>query len=425
VKSGRIYTAAMAVAEFTTPLDLEKIRADFPILARPVHGKRLVFLDSAASSQKPRQVIETLVDVYETSYANVHRGVYYLGARATERYEGARDIMAGFVNAGDRREVIFVREATEALNLVAYAYGRTFVGPGDAIVATEMEHHSNLVPWQFLAQQTGATLHYLRLTDDGSLDPDSQERLAAIENVKLVAVAHVSNSLGTINDIPALATWAHDRGAVLVVDGAQAAPHRPVDVQALGCDFYAISGHKMCGPGSGALWGRTAVLETMDPFLTGGEMIRTVDLDRTTWNELPWKFEAGTPSIAENIGLGAAVDYLTSVGMESILAHEKALTAYGYGLLSEIPGIVQYGPAPERRGGILSFTVEGVHPHDVAQILDADGICVRAGHHCTQPVMRRYGLAATSRASVYLYNTMEDLDALAAGIVRVKKTFGV
>src|SRR6476661_1752498 len=415
----------MAVAEFTTPLDLEKIRADFPILAQPAHGKRLVFLDSAASSQKPRQVIETLVDVYETSYANVHRGVYYLGARATERYEGARDIMAGFINAGDRREVIFVREATEALNLVAYAYGRTFVGFVDAMVATEMEHHSNLVPWQFLAQQTGATLHYLRLTDDGELDPASLERLKDVENIKLLAVTEASNSLGTLNDVPALAAWAHERGAVVVVDGAQAAPHRPVDVQALGCDFYAISGHKMCGPGSGALWGRTAVLETMDPFLTGGEMIRTVDLDRTTWNELPWKFEPGVPPLAEAVGFGAAIDYITSVGMESILAHEKALTAYGYGLLSEIPGIVQYGPAPERRGGILSFTVEGVHPHDVAQILDADGICVRAGHHCSQPVMRRYGLAATSRASVYLYNTMEDLDALAAGIVRVKKTFGV
>jgi len=416
----------MAVVQKTTPLDAERLRADFPILQRPAHGdKRLVYLDSANSSQKPRHVIDKLVEVYETSYANVHRGVYELAVAATEQLEGARDKVAAFINAPSRHEVIFVRQATEGLNLVAYAYGRKFIKAGDAIVTTEMEHHSNLVPWQFLAQQTGATLHYLRLTDDGELDPASLERLTDVENIKLLAVTEASNSLGTLNDVPALAAWAHERGAVVVVDGAQAAPHRPVDVQALGCDFYAISGHKMCGPGSGALWGRTAVLETMDPFLTGGEMIRTVDLDRTTWNELPWKFEAGTPSIAENIGLGAAVDYLTSVGMESILAHEKALTAYGYGLLSEIPGIVQYGPAPERRGGILSFTVEGVHPHDVAQILDADGICVRAGHHCTQPVMRRYGLAATSRASVYLYNTMEDLDALAAGIVRVKKTFGV
>src|SRR6478752_2032811 len=392
----------MAVAEFTSPLDLEKIRADFPILTHAMHGKRLVFRDSAASSQKPRQVIETLVDVYETSYANVHRGVYYLGARATERYEGARDIMAGFINAGDRREVIFVREATEALNLVAYAYGRTFVGRGDAIVATEMEHHSNLVPWQFLAQQTGATLHYLRLTDDGSLDPDSQQRLAAIENVKLVAVAHVSNSLGTINDIPALAAWAHDRGAVLVVDGAQAAPHRPVDVQALGCDFYALSGHKMCGPGAGILWRRADLLEQVAPFLTGGEMIRTVSREKATWNDLPWKFEAGTPAIAESIALGAAAQYLHGIG-----------------------GVTQYGPKPPNRAGILSFNVGNVHPHDVAQVLDSEGIAVRAGHHCTQPLMRRFDLQATTRASVYIYNGRDDIDALALGIEKVKRTFSV
>jgi len=256
-----------------------------PDAERPAHGdKRLVYLDSANSSQKPRQVIDKLVEVYETSYANVHRGVYELAVAATEQLEGARDKVAAFINAPSRHEVIFVRQATEGLNLVAYAYGRKFIKAGDAIVTTEMEHHSNLVPWQFLAQQTGATLHYLRLTDDGELDPASLERLTDVENIKLLAVTEASNSLGTLNDVPALAAWAHERGAVVVVDGAQAAPHRPVDVQALGCDFYAISGHKMCGPGSGALWGRTAVLETMDPFLTGGEMIRTVDLDRTTWN---------------------------------------------------------------------------------------------------------------------------------------------
>jgi cysteine desulfurase/selenocysteine lyase len=333
--------------------------------------------------------------------------------------------MAGFINADDRREVIFVREATEALNLVAYAYGRTFVGAGDAIVATEMEHHSNLVPWQFLAQQTGATLHYLRLTDDGSLDPDSQERLAAIENVKLVAVAHVSNSLGTINDIPALATWAHDRGAVLVVDGAQAAPHRPVDVQALGCDFYALSGHKMCGPGAGILWGRAELLEKMPPFLTGGEMIRTVELEKTTWNDLPWKFEAGTPAIAESIALGAAAEYLQGIGMEAIEAHEHALTAYAYDVLDGISAVTQYGPKPPNRAGILSFNVGNVHPHDVAQVLDSEGIAVRAGHHCTQPLMRRFDLQATTRASVYLYNGRDDIDALALGIEKVKRTFSV
>ncbi len=413
----------MAVVQTESPFDLARVRADFPILARPVHGKRLVFLDSAASSQKPRQVIDTLVDVYQTSYANVHRGVYHLGAVATERYEGARDIMARFINAGDRREVIFVREATEGLNLVAYAYGRAFVKEGDAIIATEMEHHSNMVPWQVLAQQTGATLHYLRLADDGSLDPESLERMAAVPNIKLVAATHVSNSLGTINDIPALARWTHDRGAVLVVDGAQAAPHRRVDVQALGCDFYAISGHKMCGPGAGILWGRAELLERMPPFLTGGEMIRKVELERTSWNELPWKFEAGTPAIAESIALGAAAEYLEAIGMEAIEAHEQALTEYAYDVLSGIDGVVQYGPKPPNRAGILSFNVGDVHPHDVAQVLDSDGIAVRAGHHCTQPLMRRFGLTATTRASVYIYNGRDDIDALAEGLEKVKRTF--
>jgi cysteine desulfurase/selenocysteine lyase len=415
----------MAVKEFTTPLDLEAIRADFPILQQLVHGKRLVFLDSAASSQKPRQVIDTLVDVYQTSYANVHRGVYHLGALATERYEGARDIMAGFLNARSRSEVIFVRQATEGLNLVAYAYGRSIVKEGDAIVATEMEHHSNLVPWQYLAQQTGATLHYLRMTDDGRLDPESLDRLDDVENVKLVTAAHVSNSLGTINDIPALARWAHARDAVLVVDGAQAAPHRAVDVQALGCDFYAISGHKMCGPGAGVLWGREELLDRMPPFLTGGEMIRTVQLERTTWNDLPWKFEAGTPAIAESIALGAAAEYLQGVGLEAIEAHEHALVAYAYEVLDGIDGVTQYGPKPPDRAGILSFNVGDIHPHDVAQVLDSDGIAVRAGHHCTQPLMRRFDLTATTRASVYLYNGRDDIDALAEGIEKVKRTFSV
>jgi cysteine desulfurase / selenocysteine lyase len=415
----------MAVSEFTTPLDLEAIRADFPILQRPVHGKRLVFLDSAASSQKPRQMIDTLVDVYETSYANVHRGVYHLGAVATERYEGARDIMASFVNARSRHEVVFVREATEGLNLVAYAYGRAFIGEGDAIVATEMEHHSNMVPWQFLAQQTGATLHYLRLTDDGRLDPASLDELDRVENIKLVTAAHVSNSLGTINDIPALAAWAHARDAVLVVDGAQAAPHRAVDVQALGCDFYAISGHKMCGPGAGILWGREELLDRMPPFLTGGEMIRTVQLERTTWNDLPWKFEAGTPAIAESIALGAAAEYLRGIGLAAIEAHEHALVAYAYDVLDGIDGVTQYGPKPPDRAGILSFNIGDVHPHDAAQVLDSEGIAVRAGHHCTQPLMRRFDLTATTRASVYLYNGRDDIDALAEGIEKVKRTFSV
>ena len=414
----------MAVALNRTPLDAERIRADFPILNKPQDGRRLVYLDSASSAQKPRQVIERLAEVYENGYANVHRGVYRLGSMATESYEASRDTIAAFLNAGDRREVIFTRDTTEGLNLVAYAYGRSVVQPGDAIVSTEMEHHSNLVPWQFLAQQTGATLHYLRLTEEGTLDPESLARLDDVENVRIVAVGHVSNSLGTVNDVKALAAWAHARGAVLVVDGAQAAPHRAIDVQDLGADFYAISGHKMCGPGAGALWGRAELLERMPPFLTGGEMIRKVELERTSWNDLPWKFEAGTPAIAECIAFGTAVEYLQAIGMDAIEAHEHELVAYGYDLLAGIDGVTQYGPRPPARAGILSFNVDGVHPHDVAQVLDSEAICVRAGHHCTQPLMRAFDLVATTRASVYLYNTRDDLDRLVEGIDKVKRTFG-
>ena len=415
----------MAVALNRTPLDAERIRADFPILNKPQDGRRLVYLDSASSAQKPRQVIERLAEVYENGYANVHRGVYRLGSMATESYEASRDTIAAFLNVGDRREVIFTRDTTEGLNLVAYAYDRSVVQPGDAIVSTEMEHHSNLVPWQFLAQQTGATLHYLRLTEEGTLDPESLARLDDVENVRIVAVGHVSNSLGTVNDVKALAAWAHARGAVLVVDGAQAAPHRAIDVQDLGADFYAISGHKMCGPGAGALWGRAELLERMPPFLTGGEMIRKVELERTSWNDLPWKFEAGTPAIAECIAFGTAVEYLQAIGMDAIEAHEHELVAYGYDLLAGIDGVTQYGPRPPARAGILSFNVDGVHPHDVAQVLDSEAICVRAGHHCTQPAMRRFGLIATARASIYLYNTADDFDRLAAGIEKVKRTFAV
>ena len=417
----------MAVAEFTTPLDLEKIRADFPILAQPVHGKRLVFLDSAASSQKPRQVIDTLVDVYETSYANVHRGVYYLGARATERYEGARDIMAGFINANDRREVIFVREATEALNLVAYAYGRTFVGAGDAIVATEMEHHSNLVPWQFLAQQTGATLHYLRLTDDGSLDPDSQERLAAIENVKLVAVAHVSNSLGTINDIPALAALgARSRRRA---GGRRRAgrAHRPVDVQALGCDFYAFSGHKMCGPGAGILWGRAELLERMaavpdrrrdDPHGRAG----ADDLERAAL-EVRGRHARRSPSRsrwAPPPSTCRASAWRRS-RRTSTRSPPTPTTCF-----DGIGGVTQYGPKPPNRARHPQLQRRRRAPprrRPGARLARASA--VRAGHHCTQPLMRRFDLNATTRASVYLYNGRDDIDALALGIEKVKRTFAV
>jgi cysteine desulfurase / selenocysteine lyase len=415
----------MAVAPKSTAIDLERVRADFPILQRPVNGRRLVYLDSAASAQKPRQVIDTIVDVYETSYAAVHRAVYHLGAVATERYEGAREIVAGFVNAPSTREVVFTKHATEGLNLVAYGYGLKFVGEGDAIITTEMEHHSNLVPWQLLANRTGATLHYLRLTDTGEIDPESMAELESVENVKVVAATHVSNSFGTVNDLPRLAEWAHERGAVLVADGAQAAPHRPVDVQALGVDFYAFSGHKLCGPGCGALWGREELLERMDPFMTGGGQIGQVRLDRTSWNDLPWKFEPGVPGLAEAVGFGAAIEYLQGIGLDRIEEHEHALTQYAHSVLSEIDGVTQYGPPPERRAGIFSFNVEGVHPHDTAQVLDSVGVCVRAGHHCTQPLMRRFELTATARASLYLYNGADDVDVLAEGIEKVKKTFGV
>jgi cysteine desulfurase/selenocysteine lyase len=399
-----------------TRLDPLRVRQDFPLLQRETNGKRLAYLDSAASAQKPQQVIDALVDVYETSYANVHRGIYALAETATARFEEARDKVAGFLNAASRQEVVFVRQATEALNLVASGYGRKAVGLGDVIVATEMEHHSNLVPWQVLAEQTGARLEYLRLTDTGELDPVSLERIGALPKIRLVAVTHVSNTLGTVNDIPALAAWAHERGAVLVVDGAQAAPHRPVNVQALGCDFYALSGHKMCAAGAGVLWGRYELLEAMDPYMTGGSMICSVTLEESTWKEPPWKFEAGTPAIGDCIALGAAVDYLQGIGLDAIHAHEQALTAYAYKLLATNTNVTQYGPAPEQRGGIFSFNLAAIHPHDVAQILDGRGVAVRAGHHCTQPIMRRYGVSAMTRASVYLYTTTDDLDRLAAGL---------
>ena len=420
-----VYTDGMAVEARTTPLDAARIKLDFPILMREVNGKLPAYLDSAASSQKPRAVIDAIVDVYETSYAAVHRAVYTLGERATERYEGARDIVAALLNARSRREVVFVRNATEGLNLVAYAYGGKFVGPGDVIVSTEMEHHSNLVPWQELARRTGAELRYLRLTDRGELDPESLDELEGVANIKIVAATHVSNSLGTVNDVAGIARWAHHHGAVMVCDGAQAAPHRPVDMRALGCDFYAVSGHKMCGPGIGALWGREELLEAMDPFMTGGGQIAKVTLEGTTWNELPYKFEPGVPPLAEAVGFGAAIDYVTHIGLEAIHEHEQALTAYGWELLSAIPGVTLYGPPPPDRAGILSFTVDGVHAHDVAQILDSEGVCVRAGHHCTQLAMRHFDVVATTRASLYLYNTTDDLDRLAVGLDRVKRTFEV
>jgi cysteine desulfurase/selenocysteine lyase len=406
-------------------LDAHKLRADFPIFEQRFHGQPLAYLDSAVSAQKPRQVLDEQREFYETSYTNVHRGVYLLAERATERFEGAREKVRAFINAASTREIVFTRSATEALNLVAYAWGLDNLGPGDLVVATELEHHSNFVPWQYVAKRTGAEFRAIPFDDHGELVLDSLDEIGAAGNVKVVANNLVSNSLGTINPSERLAAWAHERGAIMVVDAAQAAPHRTVDVQALGADFVAISSHKMCGPsGVGALWGRRELLEQMSPFNLGGEMIRSVKLDRTTWNELPYKFEAGTPAIAEAVGFGAAVDYLTEVGLEAIEAHEHELLAYALDRLGEIEGVTCYGPPPERRAGILSFNVDGIHPHDVAQVLDWEGIAIRAGHHCTQPLMTRLGVAATSRASFYLYSLREEVDRLVAGVERVKKVLG-
>src|SRR5438876_1977674 len=405
-------------------LDARKLRADFPIFEQEVRGKPLAYLDSAVSTHKPRQVLDKLRNFYETSYANVHRGVYTLSERATAEYEGAREKVAKLVNAPSAREVVFVRGATEGLNLVAYAWGLNNLGPGDLVVVTELEHHSNFVPWQYMADKTGAGFRMLHVTDEGELDLSGLDEAARGGNVKVVAANLVSNALGTINPIEKLAAWAHAQGAIMVVDGAQAAPHHPVDVQALGCDFFALSAHKMCGPtGVGARWGRRELLEAMEPFNLGGHMISKVRYEATTWGELPHKFEAGTSPIAEAVGLGAAIDYLNEVGIESIEAHEQELAAVVLERLGEIEGVTLYGPPPERRAGIVSFNVEGIHPHDVAQVLDSEGVAIRAGHHCCQPLMTRLGVAATNRASFYLYSVPAQLDRLVDGVQKTRKIF--
>ncbi|MBA2358319.1 MAG: cysteine desulfurase [Actinobacteria bacterium] len=401
------------------------MRADFPVFEHPVHGKPLAYLDSAVTSQKPRQVLDSMRDFYETSYANVHRGVYTLSERATAGFEGAREKVRALVNAPEAREVIFTRNATEGLNLVAYAWGLWNLGPGDVVVVTELEHHSNFVPWQYMARRTGADFRMIRLDDGGELDLSSLDELAAAGRVRVVAANLVSNALGTVNPIERLAAWGHEQGAIVVVDGAQAAPHKRIDVQALDCDFLAFSAHKLCGPsGVGALWGKAELLEAMEPFNLGGHMIRKVRLEETTWGELPHKFEAGTSPIAEAVGFGAAIDYLEEIGLEAIEEHERELTVYALDRLAEIPGIKLYGPPPDRRAGIVSFNVEGVHPHDVAQILDLEGVAIRAGHHCCQPLMTRLGVSATNRASFYLYTITEEIDSLVSGLHKVKKLFG-
>jgi cysteine desulfurase/selenocysteine lyase len=406
-------------------LDVRRLRADFPILEREINGHPLAYLDSASSAQKPQAVIDSIVDTYSTSYANVHRGVYTMAEETTARYEGAREKVRAFLGAASTREVIFVRDTTEGLNLVAYAWGRKHLRAGDVVVATEMEHHSNLVPWQFLANQTGALMRYVKVDDEGALDFASLERAAADGPVRLVAAVHVSNSLGTVNAIEELGAWCRAHDAVLVVDGAQSAPHRPIDVRALGCDFFAFSGHKLGGPGSGALYAREERLHEMDPFLTGGEMISRVTLDQgTSWNDLPYKFEAGTPAIAENIALGVAIDYLTGVGIEAVAQHERELTAYAYERLAAVPDLRILGPGPgAERGAVISFALPDIHPHDLAAELDTLGIAVRAGHHCTQPAMRLFGVPATTRASFWLYSLPEEIDRLCDGLEIARKAY--
>ncbi|HEY8627316.1 MAG TPA: cysteine desulfurase [Gaiellaceae bacterium] len=421
---GRAEAVEQALAA-PAKLDARKLRADFPIFEQRFHGKPLAYLDSAVTAQKPRQVLDALREFYETSYTNVHRGVYLLAERATERFEGAREKVRAFINAASTREIVFTRSATEALNLVAYAWGLDNLGPGDVVVATELEHHSNFVPWQQIAKRTGAKFRPIPVDGNGELQLDALDQIAKQGNVKIVATNLVSNALGTINPVEALAAWAHEQGAIMVVDAAQAAPQRRIDVQKLGCDFLAFSSHKLCGPtGVGVLWGRAELLERMSPFNFGGEMIRKVTVAETSWNELPYKFEAGTPPIGEAVAMGAAIDYLTEIGIDAIEEHEHALAAYALERLADVPGIIIYGPPADRRAGLVSFNLPGIHPHDVAQILDWEGVAIRAGHHCCQPLMARLGVAATNRASFYLYTIPEEIDRLVNGLHKVNKTFG-
>src|SRR3989338_1375954 len=405
-------------------LDVERIRRDFPILARQVHGKTLVYLDNAATSQKPRQVIDALVNYYSRYNANIHRGLHALSEEATAAYEGVREQTARFINATSARGIVFTRNATEAINLIANAWGRANLQKGDQILLTEMEHHSNLVPWQLIAQATGATLAFIKITDDGRLDLKSFDKLLSART-KVVSVTLMSNVLGTINPIRQLAEAAHRKGALVVIDGAQGVPHLPVDVQQLGCDVLAFSAHKMLGPtGVGVLWAKETLLESMEPFLGGGEMISDVQLTSATWNEIPWKFEAGTPNIADVIAFGEALKYLARLGMDQVRAHEMELTAYAIKQLSAIKGITLYGPMQmSQRGGAVSFNLDGLHPHDVGTVLDAGGVAIRAGHHCAKPLMRRLGVAATARASFYVYNTTAEGDQLVEAIRKTQSFF--
>jgi cysteine desulfurase / selenocysteine lyase len=407
------------------PRDPAEVRADFPLLARRVNGNPLVYLDSGATSQKPATVIEAVDSFYRHSNANIHRAVYELGEESTALYEGAKQKVADFIG-GRFEETIFVRNATEAINLVRYTWGRENVSAGDRVLITQMEHHSNIVPWQLLCEEKDAKLDYLTVGDDGRLDLDELDSKLSAGNVKLVAVTHLSNVLGTINPVAEIARRAHAAGARVLLDGAQAVPQLPLDVRETGADFYAFTGHKMLGPnGVGVLWGRRELLEEMPPFLGGGDMIKVVELERSTWNDLPWKFEAGTSAIADGVGLGTAADYLTELGMAAVREHERGLTAYALERLAEVPGLRMFGPQDTvERGGVVSFEIEGLHPHDIAEICNRDGVCIRAGHHCAQPLMRRLGVPATARASFQVYNSKDDVDRLAESLERARSIFG-
>ncbi|HEY8484054.1 MAG TPA: cysteine desulfurase [Longimicrobiales bacterium] len=408
-----------------TAPDIAAVRSEFPALDQEVNGRPLVYLDSAATAQRPRAVIEAVAEFYRRDNANVHRGLHELSRRATDRYEAARAAVARFLNA-DPAEVVWVRGTTEAINLVAMSWGWANLRPGDEVVVTVMEHHSNLVPWQLAAERTGARLRHVDIDDEGRLRLDQLDELLS-ERTKLVAVSHVSNALGTINPVREICEKAHRVGALVLVDGAQGAAHLEVDVQALGCDFYAFSGHKLGGPmGIGVLWARRELLEAMPPFHGGGDMVGIVELERSTWAEVPHKFEAGTPNVAGAVGLQAALEFLERIGHEALWAHEQALVRYGLERLAEVPGLRLFGPKnPEERTAVFSFELEGIHPHDVATILDAEGIAIRAGHHCAQPLMRRLGVPATSRASCYVYTLPEEIDRLVEALGVARKVFGV
>ncbi|MGA2605706.1 MAG: cysteine desulfurase [Verrucomicrobiia bacterium] len=411
--------------EVLDAVELEEIRDDFPVLRQKVHGKPLIYFDNAATSQKPRIVIEALNDYYERYNANVHRGIHALAERATREYERAREKVARFINAPSTDSVIFTRGTTEGINLVAYSWALTNLRKGDEILTTFMEHHSNTVPWYQACERTGAVIKRIELNPDGMLHLDDLDKLVT-NRTKLVAVTQQSNVLGTINPVRQIADAAHKKGAVVLVDGAQSVPHMPVDVQAMDCDFFAFSGHKMCGPtGSGVLYGRRALLEAMPPFMGGGEMIKEVWFDHVKYNDLPYKFEAGTPSIAESIGLGVAVDYLTGIGLDKIRQHEKQITQYALDRLKEFPEITVYGPKDvEKRGGLVAFTLGDVHAHDIATFADQDGVAIRAGHHCAMPLHKKLGIAATARASFYLYNTRDEVDVFIEMLHKAKKFFG-